>query len=188
MPIILNFLILVVIAGHAFYFQVQWDAMKAALKETRISRELENAAFVGIKSGKLDEPLHVGTSQKITIIILDSSRTPAFNLNVQQDWALRASEPPDLTPRPMDQPARKGTVTPGVDSAIHFWIPNLTAQDVDDITNFRKFIYVFGKIEYDDIFGNHHWTNFCLQQHPTTQDMDVCVNGNDSDYQFKKLR
>jgi hypothetical protein len=160
--------------------------MKEALRETRISRELENAAFVGIKSAKLDEPLHVGPWQKITIIIIDSSRSPAFNLNVKQDWALQAKEPSDLTPRSPDQPARKGTVTPGVDSAIHFWIPNLTSQDVDDVTNFRKLIYLFGKIEYDDIFGKHHWTSFCLSHHPTTQDLDVCVNGNDSDYQYRK--
>src|SRR2546429_4249024 len=46
LPIILNALILIVIMGHAFYFQMQWDAMKVALKETRVSRELDSRAWV----------------------------------------------------------------------------------------------------------------------------------------------
>lgn len=39
--------------------------------------------------------------------------------------------------------------------------PALTEEEVKEIKYGDKRIYVFGKITYDDVFGNPHHTEFC---------------------------
>ncbi len=45
-------------------------------------------------------------------------------------------------------------------------------------------LFSIGKIDYDDIFGKHHWTTFCYESpYAGTSDMSVCPQGNDVDKQ-----
>ena len=52
----------------------------------------------------------------------------------------------------------KNTVTG--DGSVPF-IPNPTQADIDRIKAGQAEIFVFGKLDYDDIFRRHHWVIFC---------------------------
>jgi len=38
----------------------------------------------------------------------------------------------------------------------------LTEEDIQNIGNGRKAVYVYGRIDYEDGFRTKHWTNFCV--------------------------
>jgi hypothetical protein len=39
----------------------------------------------------------------------------------------------------------------------------LTMDLKDDIDNGRLRVRIFGKVWYDDVFGHHHWTEYCYE-------------------------
>jgi hypothetical protein len=193
LTLIFSGLLVIATWTYTIYSRKQLDAvteqarlMNEGLKESVKTRELENAAFIGTKGAKWNQPLHVGEWQKISVTIINTGKTPAFNLKVEQGWVFQEAEPTDLNMQQRGPASGIATVIPGVDNLIEFYIPNLTEEDVSAITNFKKLITVYGKIKYDDIFGKPHWTNFCLTHHPTTEVFDICTKGNESDYQYQK--
>jgi hypothetical protein len=187
LPIILSGLVLIAIMVQAYIYKKQWDAMQEGLKETRVSRELENAAFVGTKGASFpDGGLHIGQWQRIHVTLINTGKTPAFNLRVTQGWGIGPLGPSDFVP-PNAGLAPKGqsTVMPNYDALVAFTIPDVTQEDLNAINNFQRFIYVWGTIDYDDIFGKPHWTRFCLMHHPTTNVFDSCGHWNECDYQYQ---
>ena len=51
-----------------------------------------------------------------------------------------------------------------------------------DIANGNRFIIVFGRITYDDVFGIHHWTQFCTGTGPGMSEiLKDCIRYNDVD-------
>lgn len=162
--------------------------MQEGLRETRISREIENAAFVGTTTTTLvSGPLQAGEWLQIHVHVVNTGKTPAFNLIVvHQGWMMSPIDPSQFIAPPTESvPKGRSTVTPGADNVVSFWIPKLTQEDVDAINGFQKFIYIWATIEYDDIFGKHHWTKFCLMHHPTMITFDSCAHGNECDYQYR---
>jgi hypothetical protein len=76
-------------------------------------------------------------------------------------------------------------MTPGVDCTYGFRIPEVTQEDVGLINSAQKYIIVWAKLEYEDIFGNPHWTTFCLLYNVLNKAFNPCGHGNECDYQYK---
>jgi hypothetical protein len=69
----------------------------------------------------------------------------------------------------------------------------LHAPLIDDLRSGKKFLYLYGRTDYKDIFGRSHWTTFCsilLIMPPTpgglpeTHSWILCENGNDTDKNY----
>ena len=56
----------------------------------------------------------------------------------------------------------------------------LTHEIIDQINKRNLFLYVWGKIEYDDIFGQHHTTNFCAFKVDQTNNFGGCETNNNA--------
>jgi hypothetical protein len=57
----------------------------------------------------------------------------------------------------------------------------LAAESIDAINKGNKFLFFFGTITYNDIFGGSHRTHFCLQYAPPPGGPEDCHEGNDAD-------
>ena len=53
-----------------------------------------------------------------------------------------------------------------------------------DIANGNRCIVFYGRITYYDVFGNQHWTQFCVST-STGQDLKKCISYNDADNNVK---
>lgn len=66
------------------------------------------------------------------------------------------------------------------------WFRELTKSEMADITAGIKFVYLYGRIEYTDVFNERRWTNFRLYYSgyfplkAANATFSICVNGNDS--------
>lgn len=180
-----NVLIFAAIVVQAYIYRKQWQAMQAGLQEARMSREIENAAFIGMKGAIFEKPpLRAGERQRIIATIINTGRTVALNYRVEQGHSISAMGLLDFIPPFTDgvNPDPPRMVIPGVDSSLSFWIPALTQTDIDLLNGAKKYLIVWAKIEYEDIFGNPHWTTFSLFHHPGTTIFHPCAHGNDCDY------
>jgi hypothetical protein len=54
----------------------------------------------------------------------------------------------------------------------------LTKQQVAEINDKKRRLYAWGRIEYDDIFGEHHRTDYCVFSQPGTLSFTGCENNN----------
>jgi len=75
------------------------------------------------------------------------------------------------------------TVKPGV--LRYPDLVNTTPAELADLNNGISWIAFFGRVEYDDEFGTHHWTQVCGWYAPTKKAMSfhsyMCVAYNDED-------
>jgi len=179
LPIVLNALILIVIMGHAFYFQKQWDAMKTAVTEARISREIDNRAWVTVKGASLQD-MAVGQPLSFGITYTNSGKSPALRARVKLTIEIR-----DTVTNHVDtfqHEAKEETVIgPGTDAnTFKFADAPLDKETIDLFTSGRKKLYLRGTVEYDDIFKKErHHTTFCLLYHHPILNLEDC--GGDAD-------
>lgn len=182
---------------------VQW-------RETRNTRELEFRAYVSVKGIDIQRKPNSPGFGQFVIGYINSGRTPAMNVTVLINTNMRENPIPDDVgfATPDSQPS-KTVLAPLVDVTtavgafpINEPLPNLGTQmpspqggteaqaspapppiqtPIPFISQDRKEYYVYGKIEYDDIFGNHHKTKFCLINTPFTTGFRSCSNYNTFD-------
>jgi hypothetical protein len=106
------------------------------------------------------QPLDIRISQKNT------GRTPALNLKgvterttvpVNKDG--NTFNPPDFSYKGTPS-VSAGNLPPDGVVFGDFQAP-FTSDDFDRVINLKVRIYLHGRIEYDDVFGVHHWLTFC---------------------------
>jgi hypothetical protein len=181
-----NLMVAFAVIAQVIIYRQQWHVMQEGLKETRISREIENAAFVGVKDHLIESPpLHIG-SNKIDIGLVNSGRTPAFNVTTIQDQSISPIGPVQFIPTlPVSVAMVPGTIlSPTVSTGVAFFV-SLTEEQVTAITERKLFLYVWGIVNYADIFGHKHWTRFCMVYHQGARRLNSANHGNESDYQHQ---
>ena len=133
--------------------------MQGTLAEMRTSRELENRAWIGMKSMEFQ---NVPDGVDLVASYENSGNTPAKVTVVYE--ARNLSEPPadDIPYTPI---AHSGSVlalfpkTQYSGLVAHFkGMPVIPDPKTPDDQ-----FYIFGSLDYDDIFGHHHRTNFCYR-------------------------
>lgn len=100
------------------------------------------------------------------VVIMNSGETPAYNLI---HWgALELCSPQEqdavlVIPTPLDRSQNANTLPPGgVNSKGLFRPAKMTPAEIADVVAGRKLLYLYGRIEYDDIFGRRRFTNYRL--------------------------
>ena len=54
----------------------------------------------------------------------------------------------------------------------------LSLDDMQAIQSGRKFLVIFGRVDYSDIFGETHWTKFCYEYGAGANQMSPCNKHN----------
>jgi hypothetical protein len=140
----------------------QAQLMQRQLDEMRKSREGDQRAWVvsgqGVALFDAEAQSHMLTGVSFNVPIKNIGRTPAINVVTGIGEYFKRSDVPTNDPYPA---VNSYMLSPSAD----VYIPTkgfLSDTEVYDfITNGGAF-YIEGTIWYDDIFGHHHWTQFCI--------------------------
>jgi hypothetical protein len=178
------------------------DAMDASDKQS------STALDAAIKSSQLDQRAWVGvlattyidftesTPWRVTEIFFNSGRTPAQN--VEASAMFITSPVPIRGPRPQDIKqlvfSRAQSIAPQTryNQNLGYSFPAEISSSFEKngaqtlvsqyqfIKNKQLFLYYFGILKYDDIFGNHRETQFCIYlANPDTKEVGICDAFND---------
>jgi hypothetical protein len=109
-------------------------------------------------------------------------QTPAYN--IANYIAIRSLPRP--LPLVFSFPTQKHYNQPSIEQqSTEFW--NIYSRDFNvlaeaaELKSWRKAIYLYGTIFYDDVFGHHHWSNYCYYFLPDAWVTTDCDTHNDSD-------
>jgi hypothetical protein len=158
------------------------SAFNAANKQAILSQR----AWMQVRSG-IESPSHVWTvGQPIDIRIKqrNTGRTPALNvrsvgvITIQPGTGDGVFKAPDFSYK-SEQYIRSGNITPDGEVFADEVKP-FTAEDESRIVSLKVRVYVHGVVEYDDVFGSHHWLNFCSYLLPG-QAFAICKYHNEMD-------
>jgi|GEM_PF-1407628 len=205
-PGVFNFLVLGAILLQAYIYEKQWNSMQASIEETKRNRELEYRAYVVVKgAGVVPQPnLPLG---RIIVTTFNSGRTPGVGKIKAVLRFLKDSPPEDFpvdiaeeqsrimfaplvdinTPvslLPIEQPSPSPSPETGHAKAKTSPSPApptvALPADMQGAAPDRYEFYVFGYIEYIDIFQKTHWTKFCVYNVPGTDRWTYCPTFNDA--------
>jgi hypothetical protein len=167
-----------------FYSSKQWDGIKQSLEDARETREVENRAYVSVKTASLVTELKPGEPATVTIDYVNKGDTPALKAgaHVEMDFlAKRVSEPlPDNSATTM---VSSGVIhTDGVVGS-DLSIPPVSEEVFTQFMEGRLLLYVWGTVRYEDVFGKTHKTQFCFLRRPTGAGklLDACPTNNTAD-------
>ncbi len=142
---------------------LQWHSMEKAIEQSEITRKVENRAYVGIVQVASnfpfmmeDQPVHV------SVLATNTGKTPAlyFQTQIYSDWNPDTEVPEG--PRPFEKTGLpdKGIIMPGVTTELPINIPVQNYKRALNVIEPNMRFYVWGTIDYDDVFGDHHQTTF----------------------------
>ena len=102
-------------------------------------------------------------------LIENFGKSPALRVRVVVELrlVLAGTEPPFKFTKGSPNWGNTGAFGPGVPAEQRAWLfdgtkrVDFSPQDVADIDAGRKYVYLYGRLTYSDIFGVKHWTNFC---------------------------
>jgi hypothetical protein len=153
----------------AIFIGYQWKEMRKASEDAEKTIALSQGQLDEMKQDRiLDERAWVAPFEMIAENSISDTNNTVFKLrfrNTGKTPALNVSESHDIagwvgavpTNNPPIEICSMMLAPDGI-SFIGFKIDNYTVSAIKG--GYSPF-FVYGKISYDDIFGNHHWTEFC---------------------------
>jgi hypothetical protein len=186
---------------------LQWSSLKAQLAEAVTNREhaeaderLDKRAWIGLKSAIGVPGSFTATSPwQVNFTFTNSGKTPARKLEIA---AITLH-----SPVPVDGPtaefakimrtkfvrgraiAPQQDYTYGINTPLT-WLPITEAESIQRqpeivalypfIMSGQQFLYYFGELRYQDVYGADHFTDFCIYMaDPRTQGLAFCKDFND---------
>ncbi len=157
---------------------------KSAEQSARFAQEsfaMGERPWVMIKGANYLE-IKVGQSPSAILTIVNTGNTSAFNVTTDTMIAFRNSRVPvpmPIKPRISGEVGSKSSIAPKTDMTIIITHNVIMTEDMIKRLyeeNYR--LYVWGKIEYEDVFKRRHRTEFCGVQRTGTLNFDLCDNNN----------
>lgn len=161
------------------WFQLQQYIRQTAIFQSQLISG--QRAWVTLKQADHTE-IKEGKGVGIKLVFTNSGNSPALNLTINSNAQFRSIPVP--SPMPLadecaSQERSRGVVTPHGDFLnIKTLDEILTKEQTSDINNRNRRLYAWGRIEYDDIFGERHQTEYCLFSQPGTLNFTGCENNN----------
>jgi hypothetical protein len=120
----------------------------------------------------------------IRISFRNTGRTPALNVKLvfkREGFVQKEGKfgMPNFSYKP-DEYIVEGNLIPEAEVYGDTITKPLKEDDIKQVTSNQVRIFVHGRVEYDDVFGFHHWQSFCSFLLPTGA-MAVCPENNDID-------
>jgi len=172
LPIVFSGLVVIVIVVQAFIYKKQWDVMReqsnllnASIQEATKTREVENRAYVGIKEITMNATVKSKKDIEIILTIENTGKTPARASKLtsvahgffRQDRLIPRESLVTQYYAPTQFELLAGNSHPA-----SIPIKALTDEAYKIVANTEQRLYIWGRVEYDDVFGKSHWTPFCF--------------------------
>jgi len=139
---------------------------RKALDATIVQAEISERAWLSVTVAPYPNVhFEVGKPLDIRVTITNTGKTPALDVrSATYRTTINRRDSPSLTlPKPVytdKDYAMGGTVFPN-SHTFGDLVYLLTPEDVRRIDSMEVRIYVYGRIRYEDVFGSHHWVDFC---------------------------
>lgn len=161
--LIVGFLIFLQYVEMAKATNATKDAVVVAqgqLKEMRENRNLDERAWVLATGMPKNITITYFNTYMINISFKNTGRTPAINVKSFCNWSARTNDIPENEDI-IKMWENEGLCAPDSGGEIQPLEPIPTA--VLDHASAASPIFIYGKIRYDDIFTNSHWSQFCFK-------------------------
>lgn len=137
--------------------QTQSDVMQEQLDEMKRTRQLDERAWVTAFDF---EPVNDDPNHYFRVTYKNTGKTPAINCDgtIVSQFDLKKIPKKDTRP-----PAPENAQLLAPDGSATITSLNIPFDQVNAIRNGWAAPYWYGTIWYDDIFGNHHWSQFCVR-------------------------
>jgi hypothetical protein len=153
------------------------------LQTTRRALVVDERAWVGPKTfAILNLPLEANKLIKVGIDYWNFGKTPALNVSgFAQPELVVSTAKLDFSRwgEPLD--SDRSVLFPGSSNHILRKFDALPEPVFSDFLNEKSFFYIYGNIGYEDVFGFHHWTHFCLRYSIPDAGFVYCETFNDVD-------
>jgi Sec-independent protein translocase protein TatA len=161
------------------------DESAASLQATIQNFHADQRAWIGASPSTFD--LSDGKPLAVIVSLTDTGKTPGLNLSSQVHW-IDLPEDREFTLADVNyqkiEPILSGTIFPNqivpVKAATF-----VSVGSFDDFRNGIMILYVYGRTEYQDIYGANHWTEFCYVVSPDLKTGTLCKIYNATDNQRK---
>ena len=174
LTLLFSFLLTVSTCTYVFVSLMQWYTIRTQFTlGERPWVIVQNANYKDFKVG--DKPIAV-------IVFINTGRTPARNVRTIGHIALRYEPAPN--PIPYNSPnCYDSNSVIGPNNVMSLLLqtngPLLNEEDLKAVNEKKLRLYIWGCVDYDDIFSNHYKTNFLLVNKPGTDNFDFCKYGNE---------
>lgn len=157
------------------------DALAAASKALDAQIELsrsEQRAWVTVDSASVGGVI-AGSRLSGRLSISNSGRSPAMGLSGPQRIAFwrEAVLPEFMLKREGAVVAGPTVLGPGGALAISSSLGRgITQQEIDELLQGTAFLFIYGQVNYQDVFGAPHWTRYCFRNVPPTEGKPVTTS------------
>jgi hypothetical protein len=152
------------INGAVDQLQAAADNAKVSIQATQTAMRLEQRAWVSILYADLTKEPAVTEPLNITFRLTNTGRTPAKNLTTKGATYIWNGVPPPVQDWTKIKSVGTGILFPNSTTGEMKGGPpldNITQPSLDAYHNHASDIYVRIRLDYDDVFGCHHWTQIC---------------------------
>ena len=173
---------------QAYLANKQLRVARDVLSVTRDQERRQLRAYVSIMGKDTTEHLDVGQKPEFTLDVKNTGSTPAFNISTGGKIIVLPYPLPgalNMVPQ-KGVPNSRTALFPGATNNIPLEGDVITADDAKNLKGpepkYR--IYFLAHVEYDDIWGERHYTHFCMRTVPivaTSQHPEYCEQYNDAD-------
>ncbi|HKR58407.1 MAG TPA: phage holin family protein [Pyrinomonadaceae bacterium] len=152
---LLSFLIIGAVVVQAIIYFIQWRAMQGTLREMRLSRELENRAWIGVKVIDIENRADGGVNFNGTYV--NSGNSPAnVTVEVRGEY-LQQPPPDDFQFPPYETKGSRLVLFPHMEyNSLMAVLPGVPMV----VDGSQGAWYLYGRLKYEDIFGHAHVTRF----------------------------
>jgi hypothetical protein len=173
-------LVLVFYAGVTYRL---WVVSDQANRLNGESARLDQRAWVGPGKASFLQPVEPDKEFSLCVEIVNSGKTPALRFKGKISIQMQPIESlflPDYRRDPLKKSkASVGTLLPGVPRCLHSPPTQLSSEVIDTLKSGEETFYVFGRVEYGDVFGGIHCTMFCYSLTRKLDDFGLCPTYND---------
>jgi hypothetical protein len=188
-----EFTALAVGIADAVIYYCQLQTMRQALA-------VDQRAWVGAKSFVImNQPLEANKPIQIGLDYWNFGKTPALDVSgyVQPNFVTSESKL-DFSKWGEPLEAQRSVMFPGSSNHLLITVPQdlpgyppvsgsqgIPEPVFSELANGKSFIYIYGNLGYEDVFGVHHWTHFCLRYSFPSNGFVYCDTFNNVDEELR---
>ena len=157
---------------------------KRALDATIENFRLEQRAWVGPTEVQTITGAKEGQQFRVSVSILNNGKTPAFRYkSVAYIRILNSKDTPILPDKIVNKAMQETSAVmyPGMTFKTTPEVSKpLSKIDIENLVNGKSVIYLIGIATYEDVFGQPHYSKFCMYLAPDLTQLKPCDNGNEA--------
>ena len=144
------------------------------------SMKTSQRAYVGIATASLNKPIRSTEEQEVKVTIENKGQTPARNAKVRLYRDFLIKEPKVFKYPPISEEQTQSIILPGVTPvSVSIDVERFDARKKQLLLERKYQLYIWGTIQYDDVFNIRRKTLFCfVNNSPDVITFSTCTKHN----------